>query len=330
MCVLLLSSSIQATEPNFGLGCPSNQVQVERGIVIHPSILLVTYGSDGYVDFSFYLLDLPSDVTAEEKSPTEAPFRIQLGLSNFLGFKVYVGNSAPIGEFPITVKAIALNGPLQGVERSCQFTLSIKQLEKFITMELSSSTVEVGEKVTVSGQVGYHVPSEVTVNGGPSGYWVYIEVSKGAEWRKVGGAQLTELDEYEYTFEPDEGGTYQVRAEWVYYATDTIYMGAPLSEEPDMILATSQILVLTVEPASVFAPFLSLLPVLLAVGILVAIVMAAVAVTKRTEVPKPPVQSDATTVERQESQGICKSCGNRNPAYATEYCVRCGAKLGSD
>ena len=55
-----------------------------------------------------------------------------------------------------------------------------------------------------------------------------------------------------------------------------------------------------------------------------------VAVTKRTEVPGPPAESDATTVERQESQRICKSCGNRNPRYATKYCVNCGAKLGSD
>jgi ribosomal protein L40E len=141
----------------------------------------------------------------------------------------------------------------------------------------------------------------------------------------VGGPQLSELDEYEYTFNPGEAGTYQVRTEWVYY--DTIYIGAPLSEEPDMILATSQILVLTVEPASVFTPFLSLLPALLAVGILVAIAIAAVAVTKRTETPKLLSQSDATTEGPQVSQGICRSCGNRNPAYATKYCVRCGAKL---
>jgi hypothetical protein len=176
------------------------------------------------------------------------------------------------------------------MERTCQFTLSIKQLEKFITMELSSSTVEVGKKVIVSGQVGYHVPSEMTVNGGPYGYWVYIEVLKGTQWRKVGGAQLTELDEYEYTYEPDEPGTFQVRAEWVYYSTDTIYLAPPISVEPDMILATSQILVLTVESASVSAPFLPLPPALLGVGILVVVILIAilVAFTKRTKVPKPP------------------------------------------
>jgi hypothetical protein len=292
MCVLLLSSSVQATEPNFEITCPSDQVQVERGMVTHPSIMLVTYGSDGYVDFSFYLLGLPSDVTGKEKPPTEGPFRIKLGNSTFGRFTVHVGNSAPIGEFPITVKAIALNGPLHDVERSCQFTLSIKQLEKFITMELSSSNVELGEKVTVSGQFGYHVPPEATVNGGPVGHWVYIEVSKGAEWRKVGAAQLTELDEYEYTFNLDEAGTYQVRAEWVYYATDTVYLFPPLSEEPDMILATSQISMLTVQPAS---PFVSWLPALLIMGILVAIAIIVVAVTKRTKVSRSPTQTGATT-----------------------------------
>jgi hypothetical protein len=189
----------------------------------------------------FILSGLPDGVTGKAKMATQGPtLRMKFG-DSFLGaFTLYVGDDAPIGEFPIVASATALNDPMAGTVRSCQFTLSIKQLEKFITIGLSTSTVQVGDKVTISGQAGYHVPL-----GDVSGMWfVFIEVAKGTGYERVGSTSLTDFDAYEYEWVPSQAGTYQVRTEWVYYHTR--WLGPP-SKAPDMILATSQIVVLAAE-----------------------------------------------------------------------------------
>lgn len=319
ICVLLLSFQMQATQPNFSLGCPT-QVQVERGLVAQPSVLVLTWGpSNGYVDLDFILSGLPDGVTGKAKMATQGPtLRMKFG-DSFLGaFTLYVGDDAPIGEFPIVASATALNDPMAGTVRSCQFTLSIKQLEKFITIGLSTSTVQVGDKVTISGQAGYHVPL-----GDVSGMWfVFIEVAKGTGYERVGSTSLTDFDAYEYEWVPSQAGTYQVRTEWVYYHTR--WLGPP-SKAPDMILATSQIVVLAAEPAS---PSIPLVPALLSVGILAAIAIAVTGVIlrKRADVPRPAIELGVTTGQLGR---ICKSCGSRNPENAANYCVRCGARLSS-
>jgi len=304
MCALASPSTVRADTADFAVGCPSSEpFQAERGMVTQVPISIMTYGgSSGYVDLELSISGLPTDTVPQSSSDSSSTLRAEFPTIKVGVVVIHVGEDALLGDFPVTIYAQALNGDLSGQVRNCQFTLSIKNFQKFITIDLSASTVKTNEAVTARGLVGYHVPIGNIVGT----YTIRIETSSNSGWKTIGETWPGNTDEYSYSWTPSEPGLCQVRAQWVLESVS----------EPERVIATSETKTVTVEQGVKVEQINALIFI-----VIVCLIIAVATIGVLVKRSRPA----ATNI----SQRVCSQCGFVNPPFARSFCVKCGNPLAS-
>lgn len=212
----------------------------------------------------------------------------------------------------------------------------------------SISTLQLGQTIMFSGTITPVPPVPNTLicpdcltirlEAQGTGYEAWVELSP-----KVDALGQSALNDGEYLpngnfviyWKPEWVGQFMVRAELVCdstsYCSSTGVMG--ISPAVGSIEVTPAYFAGLIPVYSLST--LSLLSISIPlVLVVVAAVLVLVLVLVRRRVPSVPGATGQSTARirasEKENRMVCASCGHRNPAYATKYCVRCGAKFATD